>query len=457
MADLHLTFELLAAHDAGQITHRELIELATRHLFTLCPTCATEYRAFVAGLEDEGRAAAPASPEASERTTRYSSDEYRRVIEAVARKASGVETAVRKEEDRAAFELRELLRLPFDEALEKVRRARTRFSSVALAEALLGEVRASLPDRPRRALAFARMAETVVWRVSTDGRRLATLRAELTALALAHQGNAHRVLDDLPRAHKAFGLARLVLDKAAVTDPAVLAEIDGLEGSLRRAQRRFGEAERLLQRAVALAVAAEDRLRVAGGLLTLGSLYSQWGQPEKALGLADAAARALPPGAPARLLLATVHNRLFYLCDLQEHELAADLLEEARSLYQQFDDPWTMNRLRWLEGKIARGVGCLENAVEHLSLAREWFAASGALYDAALVSLELAGLHLEAGRPADARQVVSEALPIFAALRISREGVAALAQLRRALEDEGTLSTTLLRTLVRTLRAVRPA
>ncbi len=456
MADLHLTFELLAAHDAGQITHRELIELATRHLFTLCPTCATEYRAFVAGLEDEGRAPAPASPEASERTTRYSSDEYRRVIEAVARKASGVETAVRREEDRAAFELRELLRLPFDEALEKVRRARTRFSSVALAETLLGEVRASLPNRPRRALAFARMAETVVWRVSTDGRRLATLQAELTALALAHQGNAHRVLDDLPRAHKAFGLARLVLDKAAVTDPAVLAEIDGLEGSLRRAQRRFGEAERLLHRAVALAVAAEDPLREVAILLKLGSLYNAWGEPKRTLALVGAAIRLMPANAPKHVRLAAVHNRLDCLCDLGEHEIAAEFLEGARTLYDSFDDPRTMNRLRWLEGKISRGTDQLDEAVRHFAAAREGFASISAFYDVALVSLELADLHLELGQLTEAQRIAGEALPLFEALRVPREGGAALAELRRAVEEEQTLSAALLQSLARALHTVSP-
>lgn len=454
MADCHLTFELLAAHNAGQITHRELLELATGHLLRLCPTCAAEYGEFLGALEDQGAVVpGPPTPEAAERTSRYGSEEYRRVVEAVAERAQQAEATVRKEENRAAYELRELLALPLDQAVGKVRRARKRFSSPALAEALLGEVRASLPDRPRRALAFARMAEEVAWRIGTQGSQLPTLRAELAVLAIAHQGNARRVLDDLPGAHRAFGFARLTLEELAVTDPAVLAEVDGLEGSLRRAQRRFEEAEKLLQRAVALAVAAEDRLRVVRVLLTLGSLYSQWGRPERALGVADAASSALPPEAPERLRLAVCHNRLFYLCELGEHEVAADLLVEARPLYRRFDDPWTTNRLRWLEGRVARGIGHLDVALHHLSLAREWFAAAGSLYDAALVSLELADLHLEAGRPADARQVASDALPVFAALRVSREGLAALAQLRRALEGEETLSATLLHTLARALRS----
>jgi len=435
MADFHLTFELLTAHDAGQITHRELLELASRHLFNLCPACAAEYRAFVEGLDDQGTAPAP-TPEAAGQTGRYGSEEYRRVIEAVAERAETLETAVRKEESRAAYELRELLALPLDEALCKVRRARKRFSSPPLAEALLSEARASLPDRPRRALAFAKMAEKVAWRIGTKGSRLPTLRAELAVLAIAHQGNARRVLDDLPGAHLAFGRARLVLTEVAVTDPAVLAEIDGLEGSLRRGQRRFGEAEKLLQRAVALAVAAEDRLRVVRVLLTLGSLYCQWGLPERALGLADAAASALPPEAPERLRLATCHNRLFYLCDLGEHEVAADLLVEARSLYQRFDDPWTINRLRWLEGKIARGLGRLDDALGQLSLAREWFAVSGSLYDAALVSLELAALYLDEGRTAAVRRLSQEMVGTFRFLGVRREALAAAALFAEAAERE---------------------
>jgi len=452
MADCHLTFELLAAHDAGQITHRELMELASRHLFNLCPACAAEYQAFVEGLADEGETPAP-TPEAAERTGQYDSEDYRRVIEAVAGRAHQAEATVRKEENRAAYELRELLALPLDEAVGKVRRARTRFSSPALAEALLGEVRASLPDRPRRALAFARMAEEVAWRIGDDRGSLATLRAELAILAIAHQGNARRVLDDLPGAHRAFGVARLLLNEVAVSDPAVLAEIDGLEGSLRRDQRRFEEAEKLLHRAVALAVAAEDRTATTRNLLTLGVLHQQWGRPWEALSHVEAAALQLPPDASDRLRLAVAHSRLYYLCEVGEHEVAAELLEDARPLYSRFDDPWTVNRLRWLEGRIARGRGAADDALRHLSAARDGFSQSGASYDTALVSLELAELHLKAGRPAEARRVASEALPLFTGLRISREGAAALDQLRRAVEEERALSLALLQTLAAALRS----
>jgi len=49
--------------------------------------------------------------------------------------------------------------------------------------------------------------------------------------------------------------------------------------------------------------------------------------------------------------------------------------------------------------------------------------------------------------------VAAEALPLFAGLRVSREGAAALGQLRRAVEEERALSLALLETLAAALRS----
>lgn len=455
MTEPHVTFDLLAAHDAGRITRQEVLETATRHLLENCSPCAAEYGAFAAERAEE-LGWSEAAPERTLDRIEHGASEYARAIRGVAEAAPDLEEHVRVEGVQAERELRELLALAHEEALAKVHRARTRFRSPSLAQLLLAEVRAALPDRPRQALERAELAEKVAWRLSSAGRALPALQAELGVLAVAHQGNAHRVLDDLRAADQAFDFARGAADHNGVVDPAVLAELDALEGSLRRAQRRFGEAERLLRRSVTLAVAAEDRLGVVRSLLKLGSLYHAWQAPARALSQIDAASQALPVEAPLRLRLCVVHNRLDCLCDLAEYSIAEELLEEASSLYQHFDDPWTVNRVHWLKGKIARGTERLAEAIARLDAALTGFAAAGARYDAALVALELAELYLDAGRLADGRRVAAEALPLFTSFRIPREAAAALSQLRRALDRQIVLNAALVRRLAELLRRNPP-
>ncbi|HSL82145.1 MAG TPA: hypothetical protein VLF66_05180 [Thermoanaerobaculia bacterium] len=458
MPDVHLTFELLAARERGDLGERDFLWFLGTHLAADCHAC---HRELVAHLREEERRAgrepgadapateagtAPAGPD------RALEEEVRRFLD---------------ERSRGRAEARELVALvdaqpgpdprSVREALALVRRARTRFRSPWTGFALVEEARESLPDRPRRALALALLAEAVADRVPAPRGGSQVLWGALAGLALAHQGNARRALDDLPGAHRLFARARVILDEAGVANARVLAEVDALEGSLRRDQRRFPQAERLLRRAAAHWTAADEPLGLARALLTLGVLYQQWSRAAEALGAAEAALAALPADAPRRLRLCAEHNRVDYLCDLGHPDVAAELLEAARPLYPEFDDPWTRLRLAWVEGRIAAGLGDLETARERLGAAREGFAAAGSLYDTALVSLELAEAELAAGRPGAARRLAAETVELFAALEVPREAAAALAQLRRASRAEEALTAALLRRALRALRSARPA
>jgi tetratricopeptide (TPR) repeat protein len=485
MSDVHVTFELLEAAERGVLRQSNLFELLIHHLRTLCPTCDVAIQAFLderaeaeAQGPDEGAAEAPMRPidrllAAGERAedlvdaamalppTQLLSDEARARMRA---ELLAVVRQMDREAERDLRDLRELIRLVdagrAGEAVRRVRRARKRFRGPALGESLILEVREYLPDRPACALGLARVAQAVAERIdpSHPGRREG--RGAVLGMALAHQGNALRALDRLPEADAAFAEARAVLDELRIAEPDVLAEVDSLEGSLRRDQRRFGESERLLNRAAAHWAAGHDALGLARTLLTLGSLHFHRGRAAEALAHAEAALRTLPSAAPARLRLCAEHNRVDYLCDLEHYDVAFELLAEARPLYDEHADAWTRLRLAWVEGRIARGLGEPERAREKLEAARDGFRAADAAYDTALVSLELAQLHLEEGRPADARALAAETVALFRALEVPREAALALAQLERAAreeaddaaEEEGALSAALLAATARALR-----
>lgn len=485
MADPHISFDLLTATEEGVLRQDNLLELYVHHLRTLCPTCDVAIQAYADEVEDEAAEAAglapedlppkrldPSLPDLDDEelvNALLATRRYRRlpaaVVEGVRRTFVSLAARLRTENERAERERRELVRLVDaghgEEAVQRVERSRTRFRTVGLAHLLLDEVRGSLPDRPARALHLARAAHWVAFWLDRDDPSLRLLGGAFAARALAHQGNALRALDRLPEADRAFEEARATLRAARTVEPELVAEVDALEGSLRRAQRRFAESERLLRRAAAQYAAAEDAFGLARTLLTLGSLCFHAGRPEEALAHAEAVHRTMPADAPARLRLCAEHNRIDYLCDLGHFDVAAELLTEARPLYVEMEDPWTRCRLAWVEGKIAHGLGQPERARERLEAAREGFRSADAAYDTALVSLELAQLHLEAGRPEAARGLAEETVALFRALDIPREASVALAQLRRAVEAErsaagseagAALTVALLRATARALR-----
>jgi hypothetical protein len=80
----------------------------------------------------------------------------------------------------------------------------------------------------------------------------------------------------------------------------------------------------------------------------------------------------------------------------------------------------------WFEGNLARAEGHDEEAESALRACREGFARRGIGYDAALVSLDLAVLFLEARRTAEVKALAEEMFPLFQAQDIHREAAAAL-------------------------------
>lgn len=117
---------------------------------------------------------------------------------------------------------------------------------------------------------------------------------------------------------------------------------------------------------------------------------------------------------------------------------AQKLLVKARPLYKQFSDPWSRHPRRWVEGRIARGLGQLEQAESFLLAARDGFLAEGSAYDTALVSMDLASLYSEQGRSMEVKQIAEEMLPIFSSRQIPAEALAALTFWRQAVQAEQT-------------------
>ncbi|MEA2602755.1 MAG: hypothetical protein QOF89_3747 [Acidobacteriota bacterium] len=248
-------------------------------------------------------------------------------------------------------------------------------------------------------------------------------------------GNARRLRSDLEGAEEAFASALRHL-RQGTGDTLERAVVLDLQASLRRDQRRFADAMRLLVRALRTYRDLGETHRTGRLLVKMSTLHEHAGEPERAIPLLSEALELLDPEREPRALLAAHHNLVTNLAETGRFMEAQRLLIQTRPLYARFDDGWTRHRRSWVEGRIAQGLGQLREAEIHLLSARDGFAAEGVPYDAALASLDLAALYAGQGRTADLKHLAEEMLPVFSSRRIEREALAALAFLRQAVAAE---------------------
>lgn len=152
--------------------------------------------------------------------------------------------------------------------------------------------------------------------------------------------------------------------------------------------------------------------------------------------------------------MAARHNLIWYLNESGQYLEARRALEETRNVYLRTAEPINLVRLRWLEGRIALGLGRLDEAEPALREARDAFVERGIGFDAALVSLDLAAVYARRGEPGEVKRFAAEMLPIFESRDLHTEAVAALAIFRQAAEAE-EVTLDLLERMARYLQRAR--
>ncbi len=271
------------------------------------------------------------------------------------------------------------------------------------------------------------------------------LVADLRARALAELANAHRVSDDLESAERT--LRRAVEWSARGTqDPLLLARIMRLTAALRSSQRRFGEAIALLDACYTIYECHGDRSNAGRALISKGLYIGYDNNPEAAIRFLEAGLARINPATDPKLILSAVHNLVGFLADCGRFEEARRILRRARPAYLAEGDRLALIKMRWLEGRIAAGLGETATAEESFLEVQRDLEQAGLVYHVALVSMDLADLWLRAGRTAEVREIVEEIVAIFRVRRITREALAALLLFREALAAD-RVSLALLRTV----------
>lgn len=415
MTDIHITAEILRAIARGEVDGLLLEQIILTHLLELCPTCRSEIELFRAGAEPLPYA---------------DGSEYDAVFERLRSSAPQQVAALQEERREAQEDFKTLLGLPRENRLRRVERANRRFKSPFLAEMLLARARESVPHNVQRAGHMGEPAYVV------GNFAPVALSGEIKAVALAHQGNAYRVMGALHEAREYLDRSRALIRTQGVVNTLVCAEVDWFEGVLSRGQRRFAAAEALLRRSSTLYEIAGAARDMARPLLSLGELLRTTGRAEEAVPIAEEVLNLVTLEEEPRLYFYAMHNRLLYLSAAGRHQEARDGLLAKSEVYSAYPSPHVQLRLAWLEGQIATGLDEAESAEQHFRMARDGFIHAGEGFDAALVSLDLAALLLKGGRTHEVKRLAEEIAPIFQAQDIHREAIAALVLFQNAARAE---------------------
>jgi len=252
------------------------------------------------------------------------------------------------------------------------------------------------------------------------------LRQRAQGYAWFHVANARRVTNDLPRADMALGKAKPLWKAGAPGDPGLFDETWGywIEATIRAEQRRFPEARRRIERALAI-----DRGSLRGKLLlTKAQILGALGDIEGSTEVLREAILHSDKEREPRTALGVHYQFLVNLC-LQERAMeAAPLLRGVESLAERLGQKMDLVRVGALGGLIAAGSGRAEEAEEKFEEARRSFASSKPplVLDYALVSLELGLLLLEQNRLSEVSTLANQMAWIFTQQGMQPEALGAL-------------------------------
>jgi tetratricopeptide (TPR) repeat protein len=325
-----------------------------------------------------------------------------------------------------------LQKVSLERRLELVHAERP-FLNWGLCELLCDLSREEAASDASRALELAELAVAIAKGIEDEKPAETNWLYELRAYAWGHLGNARRTQGNLAAAEEAFEISDQWWMAGEEDAGDVLrygAVLLHLKGSLRLAQRRFPEALLLLDEAVALYLQGDSErgsAHLAGRvLIKKGYVLIESGQTESAIAAFQEAEGLVDAERDPRLLFSLRHNLVDALTKAGRYEEGRALLPPVQDLARRFAGQLDQIRLRWVEGRIAAGLGETEAALVALSEVRRGFLDQGIGYDAALVSLELAALLLHLGRTAEVRELAAEMIAIFRAQDVHREALAAL-------------------------------
>ncbi len=296
-----------------------------------------------------------------------------------------------------------------------------KFQSWGLAELLCRESVRAAADDAGEAVELAELALHVASRIPGDERR----RARLQGFVWYHVGNGRRVHGWLPEAGAAVDNADRLWEAGEGADGGLLdvGRVLDLKASLRREQRRFGEALELLDRALALGPAGTASARL---LVKRAKVLEEQKDYAGAVAALRRAEALVEMEDDPRLYLCLRFNLIEYLARLGRAAEGEALLPGVRALTAQLGNRLDGLRLRWLEGRIDAALGRAPEALAALGEVQGAFLELGILYDGALVTFDMAALLARQSRHAEARRLARRLAEAFSGQEVPVEAARSL-------------------------------
>jgi tetratricopeptide (TPR) repeat protein len=181
---------------------------------------------------------------------------------------------------------------------------------------------------------------------------------------------------------------------------------------------------------------ARDRHQEGKALIKKGAALSYAGRHAQAARLVRRGLAKIDPFEEPRLMVVARHNLIGCLKGSGHAEEALRILNETRGLYLSLGEPSHLVRLRWMEGKLYRDLGRLDEAESAFREVREDFIRQRIGLEAAMVSLDLAMVFLERGETGEIKRLAAEMIAVFESREDHQRAMAAFLLFQKAAEAE---------------------
>jgi tetratricopeptide (TPR) repeat protein len=359
--------------------------------------------------------------------------DYERSLSAARLRLREQDHRLRTEREGLAGRLARLESVPAAERPARIRRD-PELRAWSLGERLIEQCRELLHADTRQAAELAEQAIALAQELTVESGG-GGLACDLQARAWGCLAEVLRGSADLRGADGALAVASslLVQGSGDALEEAGLIEI---EAALRRDQRRFEEAHRLLEDVIALYRPFRDFHLVGRAFMEKGVVHGAEGDFDAAIRWLRKGLGLIDPTRERRLELSARLSLMLHLHDSGRDQEAWFLLKASRPEIREHGGALLQLRLVWLEGKIQSSLGHLDEAEAALIEARQGFARQGSGFNAALVALDLARLYAGQSRAAEVQRLAEEMLPLFHTGDIHREAIAALIVFQQAARME---------------------
>lgn len=313
-----------------------------------------------------------------------------------------------------------------------------RFQTLGLVELLFQKCCASGFRDAAKAVSMAELALSIL-QVLDERFYGCQMIADYMARGFSCLANAQRVANNFRAAEKSFRRAIEYL-RQGTGDALEEAIILHHYASLRGEQQKYNEAFNLFDKAIAVYKNLKEQHKYGKALIDKGLYLGYSGDYLAAIKHLEEGLEIVDRRKDLRHLLAAEHNLALFLAESGRYAETQRRLENIKEIYIQVyhevGDEMSVVRRRWLEGKIAQGLGKIGEAEKALQEVRDEFVTRGLAFDGALASLELAAVYVQQGRSGEVCRLAAEMVPIFQSRDIHREAMAALLFFRQAAERE---------------------